>query len=319
MAEQPTPEDKPPDPPPRLQQNISGHDNRIQGGNIIHGNAVFNSLPPHGAVFNGPVTIYNINPEARPSPTPPPSSSSEDVWPPYLYISSTGGAADHYCSIALGLYQLLPGITHEDKPVYRQLNDVDTSNSYLWCNSASKWRVTDELGSGSTYLRAKTSSACPTAPSWQYRHSVNRQYAVNGYSEDSYLTVTGMSQPPPACSILLSCSSPLPRNMERPRVLGQYEATGQYHLGRRVYRHTSQELYLAVRCLVGWYGYRGWAVRSELSGGDAYLRSGIAPTMCPADQRVTRNDWHWGYRNNKRDKWSDLPELVVKCSTHANH
>ena len=128
-----------------------------------------------------------------------------------------------------------------------------------------------------------------------------------------------MSQPPPACSILLSCSTPLPRNMERPRVLGQYEATGQYHLGRRVYRHTSQELYLAVRCLVGWYGYRGWAVRSELSGGDAYLRSGIAPTMCPADQRVTRNDWHWGYRNNKRDKWSDLPELVVKCSTHANH
>ena len=83
--------------------------------------------------------------------------------------------------------------------------------------------------------------------------------------------------------------------------------------------HTSLELYLAVRCLVGWYGYRGWAVRSELSGGDAYLRSGIAPTMCPADQRVTRNDWHWGYRNNKRDKWSDLPELVVKCSTHANH
>ena len=72
MAEQPTPEDKPPDPPPRLQQNISGHDNRIQGGNIIHGNAVFNSLPPHGAVFNGPVTIYNINPEARPSPTTPP-------------------------------------------------------------------------------------------------------------------------------------------------------------------------------------------------------------------------------------------------------
>ena len=189
MAEQPTPEDKPPDPPPRLQQNISGHDNRIQGGNIIHGNAVFNSLPPHGAVFNGPVTIYNINPEARPSPTPPPSSSSEDVWPPYLYISSTGGAADHYCSIALGLYQLLPGITHEDKPVYRQLNDVDnTSNSYLWCNSASKWRVTDELGGGSTYFRAKTSSACPTAASWQYKHSVNRQYAVNGYSKDSYLT-----------------------------------------------------------------------------------------------------------------------------------
>ena len=66
MDEQPTPNDKPPDPPPLLQQNISGHDSRIQGGNIIRGDAVFNSLPPHGAVFNGPVTIYNINPEAQP-------------------------------------------------------------------------------------------------------------------------------------------------------------------------------------------------------------------------------------------------------------
>ena len=225
-------------------------------------------------------------------------------------------------SIALGLYQLLPGITHEDKPVYRQLNDVDTSNSYLWCNSASKWRVTDELGSGSTYLRAKTSSACPTAPSWQYRHSVNRQYAVNGYSEDSYLTVTGMSQPPPACSLLLSCSTPLPRNMEGPRVLGQYEATGQYHLGCLVYRHTSQELYLAVY----WPGYGDWCwmVSSEAAGGDLYLRSGSAPSHCPAHTRAATNHRTgvkcWKYRKTGVvwSQWSDLPGLVVTCSTHDN-
>ena len=220
MDEQPTPNDKPPDPPPLLQQNISGHDSRIQGGNIIRGDAVFNSLPPHGAVFNGPVTIYNMNPEAQPlpnvpspttttttavpstcilpstcqnttrgatsdhvssclAPTQPSPPSSDDAWPPYLHITSTGPASD-WQATALGLYQkMLPSTTHEGKPVFRQMNDVGTvtSQRYLWCDSKSVWRISSKVGGGITLLRVKTNSARPpTTLSWQYEWSVTTSW-----------------------------------------------------------------------------------------------------------------------------------------------
>ena len=241
---------------------------------------------------------------------PPPSS---EAWPPYLSLTSTGGAAD-YQSGALGLYQLSPDSTHEDKPVYKQMDDFDNTR-YLWSNS-NTWTVSTDVGGGTAWLRAKTRSVHPTTPSWQCR-----EYAGGIYYDDATLTVTGMTQPPPACSLLLSCSYPLPRDMKRPEVLGQYEDTGEYSLGRRVFRHTSRELYLAVgfqSVSLYSYGYGDWVVSSEADVGDMYLRSGSAPSHCPAHTRAANNN-HWGVKcweyRNTRNRWSDLPQLDVTCST----
>ena len=203
--------------------------------------------------------------------------SNEEAWSPFLHLTSTGGAADHQ-SQALGLYQLSPDSSHGGKPVYKQMHDFNNTR-YLWSNS-NIWTVSTKVGGGDTWLVAMTTSVHPTTPSWQYR-----KYG-DTYHDDATLTVTGMTQPPPACSVLLSCSYPLPGDMKGPQVVGQYEATGEYSWGRRVFRHTSQDLYLAMGYSYrGWhrYGHGGcWMVRSRVDEGDGYLHSGSAPSYCPA-------------------------------------
>ena len=212
-----------------------------------------------------------------------------ETWPhrndtlvPYLCVSSTGSTFNR----VLGLYALQTGTRHGGKPVYEQMGGklkicYDSMNNV--------WTVARTDGNNFKLLRAKTTTTNPTTAAWE-----------DAYSHDDVpLTIAAKVQLPPACSVIISCGCQSQCKFH-PEVLGEYAATALYVLGRVVYKHVDQELYLAVD---GCYGcYWRWTVRRKDVGGRWSLElissNNTVPKLCPAEEA-----WY-----NKH--------LVVKCLIH---
>ena len=257
---------------------------------------------------------------------PPPSLPQPEAWPDYFCLSSNGPAAELH-SGALGLYKLSSDMcVSYGWPVYKQMEDVRPHpyRLYLWRNSSSTWSVSSEVGGGgTTYLTLTTKNT-------HFRNGVE--------IHDAKFTVRPLDQPPPACTISLTCSSP-PEDMKHPDLLGEYEATEQYTLGRRVYKHRLTNYYLRV---YDGDGDGKWVVQSEVGGEEEYpldiiylddiryyLCSSDAPTICPAEPRGPGQDFkdvtlyesypypYWSYLPTEyQGHMRDFGGLMVKCLTH---
>ena len=214
-----------------------------------------------------------------------------ETWPhrndtlvPYLCVSSTGSTFNR----VLGLYALQTGTRHGGKPVYEQMGG---EYKIFYDSRNNVWTVARTFGTYWKLLRAKTTTTNPTTAAWQ---------KACGDHDDVPLTIAAMLQLPPACSVIISCGCQS-KCKRHPEVLGEYAATAQYMLGRVVYKHVDQELYLAVETerLDGRWTVRRKDEEGRWAGGGWLLHSNAAPTLCPAE-----------------GAWND-DHLVVKCLIHG--
>ena len=96
----------------------------------------------------------------------------------------------------------------------------------------------------------------------------------------------------------------------QPECVGAYTPTQMFSEGRQVFKHKTEERYLLVD--------GEWNVRESVEWGTK-MRSGSAPSMCPADPRARINEWlgqtSWVYTTgfHRKDKNGDI---TVKCSVH---
>ena len=217
--------------------------------------------------------------------------------PPFLLVTSSGPAAD-YWSLMLGLYRKTEQMA-EGRTVYIQEHDSQYEGSP--CKLASHNKVLVATYEGIEYLRAAT----PTSVSWQYR-----DWDKHTWRDDPALTVTGLSEKPSECEVTISLSRDIVRDIMEPGVAGVYRANGSYRQGRPVLQHSGGLFTLSV--------YAGcWRVESG-DGGDEYLRSGSAPSQCPADPRAARDErrgWtHWRYNSKQRGYNRESSGISVKCN-----
>ena len=168
-------------------------------------------------------------------------------------------------------------------------------------------------------LKAATTSQSPTSVKWEY----NDRYSET-WRDDPALTVTSLSERPSReCEVRISLTEDITRDMKRPGVAGVYKADGSYSWGKPVFRHSGGVFKLRVRGA-------SWDVRSVVGvrggrGGDLYLLSGSAPSMCPADPRAdTLGSWavagsyrqtHWKYRSNQGG-YKESGDISVTCTKH---
>ena len=94
-----------------------------------------------------------------------------------------------------------------------------------------------------------------------------------------------------------------------------------FSMGRRVFRHHTQERYLLVPP-----GKDEWVVKESIQGRGAQIASSCAPSMCPADPRarssVLLDRTAWVYMDcinmdgdQETDEWRQ-GDITVKCSVH---
>ena len=108
-----------------------------------------------------------------------------------------------------------------------------------------------------------------------------------------------------------------------PEILGKYLPTSDFSSGREVYKHMSQDMYLLTTPGKVWWCVS--PVRPDINSlKDSILRSGTAPSLCPADRRARYrkkegmecNSWRF---KNAENKWIEVPEIHVTCDTCLNH
>ena len=131
------------------------------------------------------------------------------------------------------------------------------------------------------------------------------------WSHDPDLTVIGLSEKP-KCEVTISLSQDIGKDVDDPGVAGVYRAEGSYCKGRPVLQHQGGHFMLSVD-VEG----RGWRVEAGV-GGDWYLRSGSAPSHCPANPRAARSErqggqTHWTYSNKQR-VLAESSGISVKCN-----
>ena len=98
-------------------------------------------------------------------------------------------------------------------------------------------------------------------------------------------------------------------------VAGVYRADGSYREGRPVLQHSGGLFTLSVSR----YGGYCWRVESSV-GYVLYLRSGSAPSQCPADPRAARNErlgqrqTHWQYKG----MLTESSQITIKCKKNKH-
>ena len=116
---------------------------------------------------------------------------------------------------------------------------------------------------------------------------------------------------PPACGeITITASGDAAAQWKE--CIGVYTPTEMFSMGRRVFKHQTQERYLLVVS-----GCVNWYVQESVERKGAMMASGFAPSMCPADQRAQTSErfgyTSWVYGDN--GEWKQ-GAITVKCSVH---
>ena len=269
-----------------------------------------NDKPPFVQDQQNPRKKMNtIEPPSSASSLPPPVQSEhqptvkpKEIESPFLLISSSGPSADHWSEM-FGLFRKTEQM-REGRNVYIQMHDKKYGASSLKLFTAQGvWTIAGRT----VYMRATTPSESPTSVTWQYM-----VFDKDTGQDDPALTVTNLSEKPSDCEVTISLSKNAKRDIRQPGVAGLYKTDGSYRQGRPVLRHEGGRLTLYV------YG-ACWCVCT--AGGDIYLYSGSAPSLCPADPRAARNESGgqtlWRYRN----KLGGFPEssgITIRCAKHSH-
>ena len=145
-----------------------------------------------------------------------------------------------------------------------------------------------------------------------------------------------IEKPNDYCEITISLSEEIARNIRETGVAGVYKADGTYCRGRPTLRHSDGRFTLSVK---GYDGIGRWVLTStrrfEWSDPwDDYLRSRTAPSPCPADPRVARNErlgleqweyckwrhqqWQGQWNQTNPFQWSQSSGITVICKTHSS-
>ena len=243
-------------------------------------------------------------PQEIESPPPPeqPASASD---PPFFLVSSRGSSVDHQCTY-FGLYRKTEEMI-EGHSVYKQ--EHDTKYGGRPCKLFSDkgvWRMEDWFGN--VPLKAATPSDSPASIKWEYCVWRNKTW-----HDDPALTVTSLSEKPSVCEVTISLSEDVKREIMEQGVEGVYRADCSYFHGRPVMQHEGGSFTISAGS-----GAHCWKVRYGV-GGVEYLRSGSAPSQCPADPRASRNESRgrtlWEYRD-KQDRWPESSGISIMCAKH---
>lgn len=218
----------------------------------------------------------------------PGPDAEDDIYPPFLLISSTGPAAHHHNKSGyFGLYcktkEMILG-----RSVYKQENDPkfgDEDPGYKLISDMGVWVI---MGSYEEELRATEPSELPTSVKWEYADEKSSKW----HDDDPALTVIGLDEKPSCdCEVIISEDKDDMSQDEgegwRTEMAGLYRANGSYRRGRPVLQHSEGQYILSV-------GKGGWRVEKSDDRDDwegYYI--GTAPSQCPDEPRATKDTGYY--------------------------
>jgi len=218
-------------------------------------------------------------------------------------IMSTTGVAAEYVGNKLGLFHK-EHFTVNGAPVYKQMNDGDSEEVFLFRGSDKSWYVGKNVGSNTGWMRTINKSTSVPKSGWQYMQK-------NHWYNDWGLKVEGRSEvnSKDVCNSLRIGGDA----GEFYQFLGQYDALdGFYSEGRMIYK-SNRGKYLRLKS-----GKNVWTLCDDIECNNARIASGGgANSMNPANHRAAVNKKRnptreaWGYVSN--GKWKNLKNLVIKC------
>ena len=218
----------------------------------------------------------------------------------YILVTSAGPSAEHHGD-RLGLFR--EEGTHNNSPYFRQLNYLrrDKKNIFFYRCTDRGWRIGLGLD-GAIGLKNQNSTASIPRSGWT---------CLKGgkYVEDPHVRIT--ADLPPTCGdITIAVTGDAA--VKRHECLGVYNPTQMFSMGRKVFKHESQERYLLVPA-----GYANWGVRESVDSGGWLMDSSCAPSMCPADTRARTSErtgrTSWVYSDGG---WKH-GDITLKCSVHS--
>ena len=242
----------------------------------------------------------------------------------YLLISSTGPAADHMCA-TFGLYRRTEEMK-EGRHVYKQEHDSQeeghVDEDYKLFSDEGVWAVSFD---GDLKLKAAKSSKLPTSVDWLYQFE-DDEYG-NRYDDDDNsawhndpaLTVTGLSEKPSCeCEVTISLDQDIERKIGEPGVAGVYRGDSSYSEGRPVLQHSGGRFTLSVED-------GSWVVGDNDAGAE-YLRSGSAPSQCPADPKAAigsegqgrKKQTFWGINESESARMKRIYDLYAGSDNGAS-
>ena len=222
----------------------------------------------------------------------------------YIFLSSTGPSAE-YQGARLGRFR--EEGEYNKLPFYRQVSTVRPEEDNFLYNHTDdgSWLIGRGMD-GVTGLGNTSKTDTIPMSGWKC-------YGDGQLRDDPSLKIS--SEPPAMCGdITIEATGDAAD--KQPRCLGVYRPNGVYNMGRRVFKHQTQELYLLVI-----FGYVAWFVLESVDADNktSLMKSACAPCMCPADPRARTSErmgWKsWEYRNT--DGKLKEGDITVRCSVHT--
>ena len=226
-----------------------------------------------------------------------------------LLVTSSGPTAE-YKGDVLGVYQKAG--THNSCPYYKQLDRVrsDGKEYVIYRSEKGGWAMGPGLDGPCGLKNARGTESVPLTDwnCWDWQDGK--------YRDDPHLRIT--PDQPPACGAITILASG-DAAAKQPECIGVYTPTRMFSAGRRVFKRQTQQKYLLVKtsnvesC---------WSVRESGKNEGARMKSGCAPSMCPADPRARTSErfgqTSWKYKHvmpigSDNYKHGDI---TVKCSVH---
>ena len=226
-----------------------------------------------------------------------------------LLVTSSGPSAENQGDM-LGIYKKAG--THNNCPYYRQ-EDTEMSDGeeeVIYRSNEGGWVIGPGLD-GIRHLKNASKTESVPLTGWTCWDSVSQKDRY-----DQYLRI--FPDQPPACGEI-TISDSVNKTISdwyagQSKCLGVYMPTQMFSAGRRVFKHQTQERYLLVPP-----GKVYWRVTESVESEGGWMRSGCAPSMCPADPRAKTNErqgWtSWLYGKGKEGGWRH-GDITVKCSVH---
>ena len=221
-----------------------------------------------------------------------------------LLVTSAGPSAEHQ-GPRLGVYKKAG--THNNCPYYKQVDTVRTDGKevVIYRNKKGGWAMGTGLD-GTTSLENASNIESVPLTGWTCWDGDNKKDR-----DDPHLRISP-DQPPACGEITITASGDAA--VKQPECVGVYTPTQMFSAGRPVFKHQTQQGYLLVTP-----GTPCWSVQDsvESKGARKRMRSGCAPSMCPADPRARTSEWrghtswkYYGYRDWRHG------DITVKCSVH---
>ncbi len=224
-----------------------------------------------------------------------------------LLVTSSGPSAECHGEM-LGIYKKAG--THNNCPYYKQMETErsDGKKEVIYRRKKGGWAIGTGLDDYRTLKNASDTESVPLT-GWRCW-----KWDDDKYVDDPQLSISH-DQPPACGEITIKASGDAAA--QQSKCVGVYTPTEMFSMGRRVFKHQTQERYLLVTP-----GYVHWSVQESVESEGPRMLSGCAPSLCPADPRARRSErmgyTSWGYKHVKLFGSHKFKRghITVKCSVH---